>query len=290
MERQLAKAKTQYVPQQRPPKALEEDEYIQGLSTIIKRDFFPDLDRLESQDTPDAILEMTANHSLDTYQLKYTSEDNESFQKILERQNMVNRDKNKLLYKGEEKLLIENSSVSDSIETWKFKTKNAFFYGAQAPLTVADLPKSRSTEGKIIKHHATRLSDEFKEKELGHRWTEAPIQPPQYPMVEMTPTPVPNIDVNPKELLTWGKIQTAPILVSEDGPKFSMQATPRREVVSNKLADKVRKMQAKSFKTPTLVRGNLTPLHRLMSKGADSQLRQSYSPRVSAYETTPRKK
>ncbi|KAG0374513.1 hypothetical protein BGX24_010320 [Mortierella sp. AD032] len=148
------------IPTPAPQTILEEDEYIEALSKIIERDFFPDLARLKRQhayldaieqndterikaaarelagnDTPldkrrlktpetpsqhglksrdgketaqeDAV---DTSLSLDQFQMRYTSEDNASFNEIIEKINTQKREKYKWLYDQEKKnmRLLEN--------------------------------------------------------------------------------------------------------------------------------------------------------------------------------------
>jgi protein DGCR14 len=154
----------QPVPQPPPQKALEEDSYIDGLAEIVERDFFPDLEKLRKQnDFLDALnggkfplanelkfelAKMTeqklnsetnpiksssgldTDMSLDQFQQKYTSEDNDSFQKIVKVQNAVNMQRYEYLFRGENKvieqpkvkLLLETSDhMSKHVGEWDYK-------------------------------------------------------------------------------------------------------------------------------------------------------------------------
>ena len=71
---------------------LEEDEYTEALSHIIARDFFPSLIHLDTtNETP--LLSKSKDLSLDTFQARYTSEDNSSFTQILDEENRVRKEK-----------------------------------------------------------------------------------------------------------------------------------------------------------------------------------------------------
>lgn len=137
-----------YVPLKRPPVVLEEDLYIDGLSEVIKRNFFPDSSAAEGGEstaqssgrsrhhhidgderiissaatpsvgsqniysvdavssTPVAIAQ--TGLSLSQYQAKYTSEDNASFLELLDKQNLLKREKYAWHYKGN-KIYSENT-------------------------------------------------------------------------------------------------------------------------------------------------------------------------------------
>jgi protein DGCR14 len=139
-------------------------QYIDGISKIVKRDFFPDLDKLKKQNefldalngnnvteahkikfelskmTQMEVSVVASDHkpsssmntdmSLDSFQQKYTSEDNASFQQIVEKQNEINRKRHRSLYEGEHKkaiaqkelLMLETSPhMSKEGPDWAFK-------------------------------------------------------------------------------------------------------------------------------------------------------------------------
>lgn len=145
---------------------LEEDEYIEGLSKVIKRDYFPNIDKMKIQnDLLDALQEQDsfrarnlskqllsydANKnkeysqkdkngidttlSVDAYQSKYTSEDNDSFNEIISKNNEMKKAVNEKLYGQEKTKLLMNSNYQNAsdigktvetkqIETWKYKVK-----------------------------------------------------------------------------------------------------------------------------------------------------------------------
>lgn len=106
----------------------------------------------------DIPLESDLDLSLDEFFRKYTSEDNESFNKILEKVNRKRKEKHAHLLEGEKEqtLLLENGSGSgnkdritdgygtsgqpaSTLETWKYKAKNLLMYNIEdteeVPLT-----------------------------------------------------------------------------------------------------------------------------------------------------------
>ena len=75
---------------------LEEDEYTEALSHIIARDFFPSLIHLTSRTNGEPERKRARydeDLSLDTFQARYTSEDNSSFTQILDEENRVRKEK-----------------------------------------------------------------------------------------------------------------------------------------------------------------------------------------------------
>ena len=73
---------------------LEEDEYTEALSHIIARDFFPSQTPSRTNGEPERKrARYDKDLSLDTFQARYTSEDNSSFTQILDEENRVRKEK-----------------------------------------------------------------------------------------------------------------------------------------------------------------------------------------------------
>jgi protein DGCR14 len=252
MSRDIVKlSQLRYFSKPPPPQSIEEDEYVQGVSEIIKRDFFPDLDKLRTEtEILDAVTasethrvmhleeEMEKQNQeepkglrLDQYQQKFTSEDNASFSQILEKDNQLRKEQYHFFYDKEKKLLLEEGKKPSLIEpqgkpmlTWEYKAKNALMYGPrEVPLTTADLPSTRG-EPKELVHNNTRFKAPlkvFKESEEAEETKqvfdtmsrEFTPQVAGYKMVPATPDLRPNEDVDPSELMTWGTIASTPLLL-----------------------------------------------------------------------------
>ena len=148
----LVPARLIALPPLKPPMAVEEDDYIAGVSTIIERDFYPHLEKLRAQSSyldavnnndksrayqlqfelarltraNTAAESITADDSskanlntsldLDSFQATYTSEDNASFQEIIKQQNNDNRDRYHYLWQGETRR-IDNGEEKLLLET-----------------------------------------------------------------------------------------------------------------------------------------------------------------------------
>ncbi|KAI8895725.1 nuclear protein Es2-domain-containing protein [Globomyces pollinis-pini] len=354
----------QPLPKSKPQEALEEDDYIDGISTIIQRDFFPDVkklklynDYLEAKEKMDTgrIFQLRAeldnivkgnqtstpktenpnlntDLTLDKFQTKYTSEDNASFQEILNKNNEAKREKYHYLYQGEnqtlaleyeKKKMVEfHGHASKPIITWEHKAKSALMYGPEgAPLTANDIHVSRAAPKEVV-HSSTRFESlELKSTkevtdgsnqaiERSHTqqvWSQMAQATPMlfskgeeagtpkvagYSYVPATPDIRPEVDIDPSELMTWGMIESTPLLVEHNqnpnAPTFSMAPTPRREVLGHKLAEKasesLRKRQGAQtrFKTP-LTRGMSPAVQRLAAamkgtpSGFGNALRATYS-------------
>ncbi|KAJ3270282.1 Envelope glycoprotein [Terramyces sp. JEL0728] len=190
MESQVAKtlqqltAKTTEYQKIPPPKVVEEDEYVEGISKIIKRDFFPDLDHLKLQselleamtnmDTARAAhlkeqllkkVDQEKGMRLDVYQAKFTSEDDASFGTIVHKQNAANRELHHWFYEKEkvitmpEKFLIESGSSKEAkpVISWEYNPKSALMYGPEGKELVAhEIPITRAPPKEIV-HSATRF-------------------------------------------------------------------------------------------------------------------------------------
>ncbi|KAJ1528264.1 hypothetical protein HK096_010020, partial [Nowakowskiella sp. JEL0078] len=168
-----------------------------------------------------------------------------------------------------------------------------------AQLTVADITSTRGSP-KSVNYSATRFSPFQSIPKTEIRLTQHPSTktwddvakhtPSLFPsrvgsttpignsgfgLVAGTPTPMPHIDIDPEELMTWGTIEGTPFLLdhvgidehdlNEVGPKFKIPASPRREEIGLRLA----KNASKSLKlkaatgtgtgTPRTLMGGLSP-------------------------------
>ena len=165
----------QPLPPAPPQTEIDEDGYVEGISKIIQRDFFPDLEKLRVQkqlyDAVDLELddrkaaklafqlaqmtetgsgadgqnggghggdeqnkEFDTRLSLDQFQAKYTSEDNESFNQLVQKENEKKRQKFAHFYPSEQRLLEVTDKkmiegVSRPINTWEHTAKSALMYG-----------------------------------------------------------------------------------------------------------------------------------------------------------------
>ena len=299
----------------RPPKTLNEEDYTDAIQTIIERDFYPDLAEMRKQSRYlDALEEgnpvriATAARSLDrtpamngeededlteeekrermlqqdvkgmrldSFQARYTSEDNESFNALLDQQNQKAREKYAWIYHGNKKLskqeyAIEQRKVllleqgdngkvagerpdedddrwSKGIENWKWTPQNAlmnFHPGIEDQ-------EDPSQGQKVIRHNNTRI---------------APVKQP----TGQTPTPSPSVSTvedaitgrrsdtpkvngysfvstpKPSELgapkMTWGSLSSTPVSIDPPAPSpFRLAEIPERDKLARKLAEKAEK-------------------------------------------------
>lgn len=283
---------------------ISEEEYIENLSKIIQRDYFPDLEKLKIQneyldalasndyikirqifkryqiktplpgripspatfDTPlvtgqcdepqssqrsrrstasstSSNKSVTARHTVDSYLDTYTSEDNQSFQEIIEAADKKLRQKYAVLFNAEEssKEQMEKSlalpSISDqfqlepskNVETWTYKNQNALMYNPDGwQLTKAEqiemaklrqeisrrntrLSKNPFADQKSAIGDAIKAQAKFAGNKVGVDGKE--ISNDDMPQVGgfsfvATPSPMPGVAESP--LMTWGEIEGTP--------------------------------------------------------------------------------
>jgi protein DGCR14 len=301
------------LPDPKPAKAVEEDEYVLGIEKIIQRDFFPDLGKLRVQkelalalddqdeyrasnlaftlakmtgniieapsekegirvvdDGQGQSLTMNTNLRLDQFQSNYTSEDNLSFNVLIGQENQKKKEAYGHFYPSEQRLLETTSKmliegVSKPINTWKHAAKSALMYGPEgAKLTAADLPAGRGADKSLdyastrFKHSLAAAPPEEVLKKMGERahtqqvWSNMASQTPGlfpikgsetpsvggWKLVPDTPDLKPGEDVDPSELITWGMMESMPLLLdSGKGPNFSIAPTPKRDLLAKKLGE-----------------------------------------------------
>lgn len=288
-------------------RVLDEEEYIEGLQTVIQRDFFPDVEKLQAQKeyleaeengdlermrqiaikfgsalgkmtreppppyvTP-ATFETPEVHtgtgivgnkprpraegledgdageeeekeplpSLDVFLSRYTSEDNASFQEIVEVAKEKSRARHAWLYQAEEEFekrqkdnlelpsaehqAIENSQAG--VETWKYKAKNSLMY---YPEGVPDEEQLFKKPRKVVHKNTRFLRDPFsqalsrsqlqqaaalnaqhKQGKVGPDGKElVPQESPRVAGFGFVATPSPAPGVNESPLMTWGRWRT----------------------------------------------------------------------------------
>ena len=199
-------------------KVLEEEEYIDSLSNIIARDFYPGLPSNDS----------TVNLSLDQFQTKYTSQDNHSFNQIIQKNNAERSARIKPFY--QQKLL----SCGDRIEP----LKNNLIFGPQGIDEIKP-----NTFKKTIHHSNTRL--DLNSMPPPSLLLEKSKNQTQFDLVPNTPSIAPGSVFDPSELMTWGSIEGTPIRVDET-PGFKIPPTPTRDLIGIQLAEKAKSREKRS--------------------------------------------
>jgi protein DGCR14 len=300
----------------RPPKILSEDDYTSAITTIIERDFYPNLSEMRKQtryldaveegnpihiataarrlttpytgevpeeedeeDKKERILrEDVLGMRLDSFQAKYTSEDNESFNSLLDEQNAKQREKfawkfhgNKKLTKQEfaieqKKVLLleegldgkvvvpgertdEEGKWSKETQLWPWNPMNVLMN--PHPGLEDQLPDP-SQEQKLIRHDNTRVP------QPPTTTGKTPLPSPSISTIEdaisgrirsdtpkvngysFVSTPKPTDLGAPK--MTWGEITSTPISLNNEKPSpFRIAEPSEREKLARKLAEKAQK-------------------------------------------------
>lgn len=306
----------------RPPKTLSEEDYTSAITTIIERDFYPQLSEMrkqthyldaveegnpiriataarrlttpirptgqggdeEDEDEDDRkermLREDVLGMRLDTFQAKYTSEDNESFNSLLDSQNAKNREKYSWKFHGNKKLSkqqfqIEQKKVlllekglddvvvpgereegegedekwSKEIQLWEWSPMNVLMNPHPG---MEDQVPAAGMEQKLIRHDNTRVAEPT-------RLTgKTPAPSPSISTIEdaisggrpRSDTPKVNgysfvSTPKPTDLgapkMTWGEITSTPISLDEKPSPFRLPQISEREKLARKLAEKAQK-------------------------------------------------
>ncbi|XP_011948825.1 PREDICTED: protein DGCR14 isoform X2 [Cercocebus atys] len=326
-------------------RVLDEEEYIEGLQTVIQRDFFPDVEKLQAQKeyleaeengdlermrqiaikfgsalgkmsreppppyvTP-ATFETPEVHagtgvvgnkprprgrgpedgeageeeekeplpSLDVFLSRYTSEDNASFQEIMEVAKERSRARHAWLYQAEEEFekrqkdnlelpSAEHQAIESSqagVETWKYKAKNSLMY---YPEGVPDEEQLFKKPRQVVHKNTRFLRDPFsqalsrcqlqqaaalnaqhKQGKVGPDGKELiPQESPRVGGFGFVATPSPAPGVNESPMMTWGEVENTPLRVEGSetpyvdrtpGPAFKILEPGRRERLGLKMAN-----------------------------------------------------
>uniref|UniRef100_A0A3Q1F4Y6 Ess-2 splicing factor homolog n=1 Tax=Acanthochromis polyacanthus TaxID=80966 RepID=A0A3Q1F4Y6_9TELE len=236
--------------------------------------------------------------SLDHFLAKNTSEDNASFEQIMD----LAKDKEKLkhawLYEAETEYKQQNLAlpsvekaalecVKAGLETWEYKAKNALMYypeGVKDDDALFKKPRevvyknTRFTGDPFSKalnksqiQQAAALNAQFKQGKVGPDGKE--LIPHESPTVngygfERTPSPAPGVAESP--LMTWGEIESTPFRLEgsdtpyverNHGPSFKIPEPGRRERLGLKMANEAAaKNRAKKQEALRKVTENLASL------------------------------
>uniref|UniRef100_A0A3Q3J2S2 Ess-2 splicing factor homolog n=1 Tax=Monopterus albus TaxID=43700 RepID=A0A3Q3J2S2_MONAL len=212
--------------------------------------------------------------SLDCFLAKNTSEDNASFEQIMDLAKDKEKVKHAWLYEAEAEFKQENLAlpsvekaalecVKAGLETWEYKAKNALMYYPEGvkdddalfkkPREVlhkntrfAGDPFSKALNKSQIQQ-AAALNAQFKQGKVGPDGKE--LISHESPTVngygfERTPSPAPGVSESP--LMTWGEIESTPFRLDgpdtpyierNHGPSFKIPEPGRRERLGLKMAN-----------------------------------------------------
>ena len=263
---------------------LEEEVYVEQMSQIVERDYFPSLKRLrreyEETESPEEEEEVDSSVTLDKFASKFTSEDNASFEEIVEdakRRDLQRLPKLGLFKDGDEgrkqfNELMTLPSIEDQANntdrpvapiTWPFQNKNPVMYLPEGAELTAQESAILTRKPQVIKENTRFKKDPFDATLSRKAIQEAALAQSQmqegkikadgtvveapvisgYSMVPLTPTHVPSTP-----LMTWGEIEgtpqriQTPSLHSTPGtPHFRLPDVPAREALGYSLAERVAK-------------------------------------------------
>jgi protein DGCR14 len=299
-------------------KVLDEEEYLEGIERIIQRDFYPDLNKVkaelklfESLNTNDPVKINKAKEefekvnkkedsnkkklTLDNYLDIYNSEDNDSFQKIVEKQKKQHETKlEKLFLKNDLPLMIEGNSDIKNIE--KPKHLNMVMFNEETQQLQKEYDEASLVGEKQICYENTgfiKTDTTIKnQKKIIYEIPEGTVEingeTPNIRGYKILKTP--NVDEVP--IITYGTIEGTPIVLESEQNPFKIPPTPKREQKAMELVDKAKKDKKKlSGKNES---GVSPALKRLLTnskkRGFESSLRASYtpSPSPSHIKNTPK--
>lgn len=229
-ERTLVKReKTKNEGSGQPAIVLEEQEYISNIEKIITRDYFPE------SDTHGIAATVAPKESLDSFQQKYTSEDNDSFNNIMISQAQKEKEKvpwfwrknqtgnseindntpKKLMPGSQQRLLTYEPSLQDQVDIENKAISKALGWSDHRKTTVGTWKNAQPTNPLLFhpEKHRTGLTakqhKDQKEKIINHTNTRFP--PPKAPendsnnktdaIKNIDTRTVPGLSENPKPLV-----------------------------------------------------------------------------------------
>ncbi|GMP53723.1 hypothetical protein CsSME_00019105 [Camellia sinensis var. sinensis] len=292
------------------------DDTIQGKSLTPGSTFFRTSTPFELDKTPSVVNNefsgggesndgsVDVSLTLDEFFRRHTSEDNDSFSKIMEKVNRKRKERYGFLIEGEKEDvgLIEDAKreritdgygTSDqppsTLEGWNYTAKNLLMYNpsdrGEAPLTVAERAERLNGLTKEISRSNTRFHGKMMDSRPKEEDTVAVLYTPvpgatpvpfffsdreadKLKSFVKTPSPAPGVDESP--------------FITGDGPHFKIPLPPSRDVKAHSLSrDAARKLRERSkmFQKPPLpspVRGaSASPSSRTLSHAAQKFVRNA---------------
>uniref|UniRef100_A0A8C5N095 Ess-2 splicing factor homolog n=1 Tax=Leptobrachium leishanense TaxID=445787 RepID=A0A8C5N095_9ANUR len=213
---------------------------------------------------------------LDSFLAKNTSEDNDSFEQIMEVAKEKERSRNAWLYEAEEEYKrrqqenlalpsVEKQAIEcgkAGLDTWEYKTHNSLmYYPAGVPDNDAVFKKPREVlhrntrfqkdpfsqaVSKSQLQQAAALNAQYKQGKVGPDGKELiPQESPKVNGFGFVGTPSPAPGVNDSPLMTWGEVESTPFRLDGSetpyvektpGPSFKILEPGRRERLGLKMA------------------------------------------------------
>ncbi|XP_030896791.1 splicing factor ESS-2 homolog isoform X2 [Leptonychotes weddellii] len=227
-------------------RVLDEEEYIEGLQTVIQRDFFPDVEKLQAQKE---YLEAEENGDLERMRqiaIKFGSALGKMSREppppyvtpatfetpdVHTGTGVVGnkpRGRGRGLEEGDEHQAIESSQAG--VETWKYKAKNSLMY---YPEGVPDEEQLFKKPRQVVHKNTRFLRDPFSQALSRSQLQQAAALNAQHKQGKVGPdgkelipqdsprvggfgfvaTPSPAPGVNESPLMTWGEVENTPLRV-----------------------------------------------------------------------------
>lgn len=275
-------------------KVLPEDEYLDGMSTVLRREFFPELAKLEAEEAYLDALERAdlvglrsatkkylenAQINLEEesgllleYRTTHTSEDNRSFELLMEKDNSVKRQRFAKVFGGPALLkddpsrrMLLKSSQPDTFKInrekstagKKIKVSNTRLKPTSSPvdnrplnpfsIEEEALPLESAVFREILMNHS-KLDDNDE--------TRSVTTAAGFDFVPSTPLITPGVQGTP--LMTWGSIEQTPLRINE-----TANGTPFRFPPSSTDTDRLsRSFSEKNSKPKT--KSNIPALRNIM--------------------------
>lgn len=274
-------------------KVLPEDEYLEGMSKAVRQEFFPDLARLEAEEAYlDALeradlvglrsatkqyIETTKREQEDEsgllleYRSSHTSEDNRSFELLMEKDNSVKRQKFENVFGGPASLkddpsrrLLLKSSQPDafkinhekSLTHKKIKVSNTRLKTEPLPTAPTNpfsledeaLPLESAVYREILKNHS-QLD--------GHDETRSVTTAAGFDFVPSTPLITPGVQGTP--LVTWGTIEQTPLRLNESatGTPFRFPADSEKDRLTRSMTEGKPKTKANAPALKNILKATL---------------------------------
>jgi protein DGCR14 len=292
-ENQLATSYTKVDIKYAEKKVLPEDKYLEGMSKAVRQEFFPDLARLEVEEAYlDALeradlvglrsatkqyIEITQTTKEDEsgllleYSSSHTSEDNRSFELLMDKDNSVKRQKFEKVFGGpallkdapSRRLLLKSSQPDSfkinhekSLTHKKIKVSNTRLKSEPLPTATTNhfsleeeaLPLESAVYRKILMNHS-QLD--------GPDETRSVTTAAGFDFVPSTPVITPGVQGTP--LMTWGTIEQTPMRLNEsaNGTPFRFPAGSEKDRLTRSMSKDKPKTKANAPALKNILKATL---------------------------------
>lgn len=258
-------------PNQRKMIVLPEEAYLNGMSKIIRREFYPDIAVLEAEEAYLKALEQEdlvgaqaaatrlqqivreqaqpGQPSLEQYRAVVTSEDNASFEQMMERENSRKRGKFERVFGGPPRIadtpdrrlrLLPSASDSHKIDHGRASNAKTISTAATRMRKRPELLSELGQEGESLESVYQEIMARHYGKDNGSDETrsQAGSVTKGFDLVQTTPLIRPGVDATP--LMTWGQVEGTPLRLPPSTPSSRSQgkATAIKRVLKATLPSK----------------------------------------------------